>query len=99
VKKGLVFLILVSALYWGYVFLYNSSPVETLKKNGAPEKTEDFARSANRDILQTAIELFNYSEERYPENLQELEEKGFLNEVPESYGRPWNYDQSRGKVE
>ncbi len=60
------------------------------------EKAERARDTANKTVVKSAITMFHAKEKRYPENLQELVEKGYLSNVPKGV---FEYDPQTGKIE
>ena len=59
------------------------------------DKTEDAKKTANLATLRDAISQFKSSENRNPESLQELVQKGFLSSIPSGN---FDYDNKTGEV-
>ncbi len=101
-KKGLLFIVAVALLYWGYYFIKKSpaKPLITGSQINAPvERARDIIHEANLNILEMSIEIFRQNEGRYPEELIELVEKDYLSKLPDSGEKNWEYDPQDGRVE
>ena len=65
---------------------------ENLKRS--EEKAQDAADAANLTILKSAINRFKGMEKRWPDSLQELVDKGYINRVKPGY----DYNNKTGEV-
>ncbi len=103
-KKGLIFIIIISAIFWGIYYTENGGKKEktkdyTDKKLKAPvEKADQVVHKANLNILETTIKIFNEREKRFPTGLDELVEKGYLSKIPDPGPDSWKYNPSTGEV-
>ena len=59
------------------------------------EKAQSARDTANKTVVKSAIKMFHAREKTYPENLQELVEKGYLPNVPKGV---FEYDPETGKL-
>jgi type VI protein secretion system component VasK len=59
------------------------------------DKAEDAKKTANLAIVRDAITQFKSSENRNPESLQELVQKGFLSSIPSGN---YDYDKNTGEI-
>ncbi len=87
-RRGLVFLLLLSAGYWLFVFL-------------GPREEPDVkmpCRDTGQMVLESTIDVFKEIRGRYPESLEELKEQGFLDEIPDSGDTPWDYTPEDGAI-
>lgn len=101
-KKGLIFIVLTGMLYWGYFYAKKFSsqePIITGEEISMPiQKAEEILRRANLNIIEKVIEIFKYSEGRFPEELNELVEKGYLVKIPDFGDKQWEYNKQDGSV-
>jgi hypothetical protein len=104
-KKGLIFLIVVSALFWGIYYTGNiEDKAENFAKDSAEklkaptEKASRAVHRANLNTLETSIEIFKQSKGRAPLTLKELVEKGYLSKIPNSGSVGWEYDPASGRI-
>lgn len=62
-------------------------------------RAERSAAKSDLMAMRTQMQLFKFKEDRWPKNLQELVDKGLLQQVPEAPGgRTWIYDAETGEV-
>ncbi len=97
--KGLVTIIFLGGLYWGYYYTYLGRPEKD--ENKLEKNTEDLAditRGANINMLKTAIEIFKTKEGRFPHSIEELVYMGYLDEVPDYGNAEWNYNTETGQI-
>jgi len=100
-KKGLAFLVLLALLFWGYQYLVKTAPEKSKKRESLRkpfDNAQDAVHEANRNILEMSIEIFKQKEGRYPANLNELVEKGYIDKIPDPGSRPWEYDPGTGGI-
>lgn len=103
-KKGLLFLIVIATLFWAIFYMSDMvitdrPPADTADSLQSPLKAAgDAVHRANRHIMETSIEIFRQREKRPPDSLEELVEKGYLSEIPDSGSSPWNYDPNTGRI-
>ncbi len=84
--KGFLFVIVLAIIYWAIYFMQT------------PSTPESSARKINATLLETTVEIFSTSENRNPETLAELVEKGYIESLPEDEGRPFKYNSATGEV-
>ena len=88
-KRGLPFLIISGMIFWGYYFLGRGPSSDPSGKT---------FRNKNLESIQAVIEDYRAKEGAYPGHLIELVEKGYLDELPISGAKSWEYDPSEGRV-
>jgi hypothetical protein len=103
-KRGLLFIVLIAILYWGYYFIKPVVIPERSKRPGVrrskltEKERMEMIHSANLNLLETSIYIFQQKEKRYPRDLSELVEKEYLSGIPDSGSRPWEYNPETGEV-
>ena len=98
-KKGLIFIFIVSALYWGYYYILKPREGRGMKVMTMTEKKARERHDANLNMLVMYVGLFYRNEKRFPRNLDELIEKEYLAELPDHGYRKWKYDPETGSIE
>jgi hypothetical protein len=74
-----------------------TAPVDYLKT--AADSKHAAMKTLDTTSLNKAVELFNVGEGRYPNDLNELVEKKYIPQIPETpYGSKLSYDATTGKV-
>ena len=101
--KNLVIAVIIALIAWLAYSQFKgqnkpeNSPVvkyaEGLKSS--EDKAVEAKGTANLAIIRSAIAQFRGSQGRYPESLQELQEKGYLDRVPDGI----SYDKGTGEAE
>lgn len=59
----------------------------------------DIIRKVNKGILEISIEIFFQKKNRYPRALQELSDKGYIENIPDPGRNLWRYDPKTGDIE
>lgn len=100
--KNIIIILVVVVAGWFIIkqFAPQGKPDDAITKYGntmkqSEEKALDASAAANAAILQGAVNSFKGTHGRYPENLQELVEKGFMPRVPSG---DFTYDAENGVV-
>ena len=66
---------------------------------GTQDRANLLKLQKDMQTMSRAIEVFQASNGRFPESLDELAQKGIIHKIPrEPFGGEWNYDPSTGKV-
>lgn len=74
-----------------------TAPVDYLARAGKAEQSME--KKIDTTSLNSAVELFNVQEGRYPKDLNELVEKKYLPKLPTPpFGTKFQYDAKEGKV-
>ena len=97
--RGLIFVVIVSAVYWWFFYMRVPGKGKNISAVtiSAAEK-EAPARRENRQLIEEAVEKYKQKYGRNPENLGELVENKFLDEIPDSGNRSWMYFPEDGKI-
>lgn len=67
---------------------------------GVKSKAETAAMEANEKIIKNALERYYLdNDEAYPEELDDLVEEGYLDEIPEDFEDYYTYDPDNGDLE
>lgn len=100
--KNIIIILVLVVAGWFMIkqFSPKGKPDDAITKYGntmkeSEEKAETAAITANAAVLQGAVNSFKGSHGRYPENLQELVDKGFMQRVPSG---DFTYDSETGVV-
>jgi hypothetical protein len=99
-KNIIIALIAVLIAWFAYTQIKDQKkPDNTATKyaeglKSSEEKAKDAADTANLAIIRSAITQFRGSQGRYPDSLQELISKGYIDRVPDSI----IYDKETGEV-
>jgi hypothetical protein len=96
-KKGLLFIVIISVVFWGYYFM-QKRPVKENRIKSTVKETHDSVHEANLHILETSIMIFKQKEERFPLDLQGLVDKGYLSRIPDSGQTEWDYNPQNGSI-
>ncbi len=100
--RNIVIVIIVVLIAW--VAYTNYMPKEKPKNavtdyaanlKSSEEKAEAAKTLANTVIIKNAISSFRNSQNRYPDSLQELVTKGFLDRIPSG---DYKYDKNTGEL-
>ena len=95
-KKGLIFIVIAAALYWGYVYFFKANRAEAEKAvKKAAKSTVTALYRANKNLMQATIDDFYTRTGRYPGQLKELVSEGFMAKLP---GGTWDYDPETGRI-
>lgn len=100
--KNLVIIVLIIAAA-GFVYINyvpKSKPDNAVTQYAdnlktSVDKAEDAKNAANLAVLKEAISQFKSSQNRNPDSLQELVQKGFLSSIPAG---DYDYDKNTGEV-
>ena len=60
---------------------------------GVKSEAETKAMEANEKIIRNALERYYLDHEKYPEELEDLVEEGYLDEIPDDFEKHYNYKQ------
>ena len=100
--KNLAIAAVIGLLIWAAISFFKTEkkPDNALIKyteglKSSEEKAAEAKDIANLAIIRSAISQFRGSEGRYPDSLQELVSKNFMDRVPQGI----NYDKETGTVE
>ncbi|MGB4569758.1 MAG: type II secretion system protein [Tepidanaerobacteraceae bacterium] len=67
---------------------------------GVQSEAETAAMEANEKIIRNALERYYLdNDEAYPEELDDLVEEGYLDEIPEDFEDYYTYDKDSGDLE
>ena len=96
----IVLVIVIAGVFLIKQFAPKGKPDDAITKYGgslkqSEEKAEAAAVTANTAILQGAVNSFKGSHGRFPDNLQELVDKGFMQRIPSG---DFSYDSENGVV-
>lgn len=101
-KKGLLFIVVFSLLFWGYYyFVISGEPGNPDVANRDDQITFDSRitiHKASLGILETSIGIFHEREGRFPRDLSELVTAGYISEIPDDGGKTWEYDPVDGEI-
>jgi len=95
-KRGFIILLLIALIYWGFFFA--DQVMDSSQKEREGFTTAESRRETALKVIENQMEVFMIIEGRYPDSLEELVEKEYMEALPDPKGRPWEYDQSAGRV-
>ena len=100
--KNLIIILIIAVAAWFIIkqAAPKGKPDDAITKYGNSlkrdeDKAKDAAITANTAVLQGSVNSFKASNGRFPDNLQELVDKGFIQNVPSG---DFTYDAQTGVV-
>jgi|ERR1035437_1121283 ABC-type microcin C transport system permease subunit YejB len=100
--KNLIVILIIAVAAWFIIkqAVPKGKPDDAITKYGNSLKhdedmAKDSAMTANTAVLQGAVNSFRASNGKFPDNLQELVDKGFMQSVPAG---DYTYDAQTGVV-
>lgn len=99
--KNIIIVLVIALLAWATISFFKpeKKPDNAVVKyaeglKSSEEKAKEAKDTANLAIIQSAISQFRGSQGRYPDSLQELADKGFIQNVPQGI----SYDKETGEA-
>jgi hypothetical protein len=87
--------VILALVFW---YLFYSATLPSGKTSSGTAKPGISDREISLEILRASIDTYKRSRGRYPESLDSLKEAGFIEEIPQDYGKSFSYDSEKGYV-